>query len=588
MKSLSKVFSKRFAVLLGVPTAATLAGSLSLLGSAVETATRSDELAEFVHPPLTADSPYLHSRECEVCHSNSTTATALRDAAGREISPFDLWQSTMMANSARDPLWRAMVAAERDVTPSRSSEIAAACTRCHSPMGSAVREESPTEYLMTPEKLDGNDEIADLGRDGVSCTVCHQIEDVNLGTDETYSGFFPLNDDDEIYGPHDNLIANQMVSRTGKRPVTSTHIRDKSGLCATCHTLFTNAVRADGTATGAVHAEQTPYLEWRNSVFQDEVAPLAPEAASRQDCHVPQLDVDGNVISTRVARNPAGFDWSFLQDRSPYGRHIFVGGNTLIPEILRDNAAALNVTAPAAAFDATIAAARDQLQNRTAVVDVTSAVRSGSQLDVNVQVTNLAGHKLPSGIPTRRVWVRLTVRDSGGNVVWDCGAHDAEGRLVDGFGTPLSSESVGGPILPHLNVVSSEATPVVYEDILEDENGNPVWRLLRADTNFKDNRLLPQGWVPTHPDAPETAPKAINGDPNFVGGGDQISFQIPVGATSGPLTVEATIYFQLLGYRFAQELFAFNHLPDVAVFEGYWQNATRTPETMDTDSVIVP
>ena len=297
---------------------------------------------------------FPHSSECAVCHSNSPNAQAMRDAAGNAIGPYDLWQGTMMANSARDPFWRAVVAHERDATPARSSEIAAKCTRCHAPMAS-VDNASDTEYLLTPERLDVPDTVADLGLDGVSCSVCHQIDPANLGTEESFSGGIDFDRNDQAYGPHQGLIGGTMVNFTGKNPVTGPHILE-SKLCGSCHTLFTDTLRPDGVATGHVLPEQTPYLEWRNSDYQDEVQPAGSRAATCQDCHAPKDDALGNAITTAVARSPGGMDWPWLPQRNPYGRHAFVGGNTLVPAILRDNRAQLGVSAPAAAFDATIAA----------------------------------------------------------------------------------------------------------------------------------------------------------------------------------------------------------------------------------------
>ena len=74
------------------------------------------------------------SSSCARCHSNAPNAEAMRDADGVGIAPFDLWQSTMMANAARDPLWRAVVSAEVAAAPGRREEIERTCLGCHSPM----------------------------------------------------------------------------------------------------------------------------------------------------------------------------------------------------------------------------------------------------------------------------------------------------------------------------------------------------------------------------------------------------------------------------------------------------------------------
>ncbi|TWU36485.1 hypothetical protein Q31b_47660 [Novipirellula aureliae] len=101
---------------------------------------------------------------------------------------------------------------------------------------------------------------------------------------------------------------------------------------------MTNAVDAGGRQTAGEFHEQTPYLEWRNSVFNDEVDHPSKEAKSCQACHMPTTDVDGDPIATRIAHNPGGRDFPFLRQRTPFGRHAFLGGNTLMKRILRDNA----------------------------------------------------------------------------------------------------------------------------------------------------------------------------------------------------------------------------------------------------------
>lgn len=118
------------------------------------------------------------------------------------------------------------------------------------------------------------------------------------------------------------------------------------------------------------------------------------------------------------------------------------------PALLRDHADALRPDADAAAFDAVIARARAQLAERTATLEL-SAARAGDTLDVDVTLTNLTGHKFPSGYPSRRAFLRVTVRDAKDALVFTSGAVDGAGRLVDGAGQPLASELLGGPVQPH-------------------------------------------------------------------------------------------------------------------------------------------
>lgn len=61
-------------------------------------------------------------------------AGAMRDDKNRNVAPFDLWSGSMMANSAVDPYWKAVVSAEVAATPSQKPHIEEVCSCCHAPM----------------------------------------------------------------------------------------------------------------------------------------------------------------------------------------------------------------------------------------------------------------------------------------------------------------------------------------------------------------------------------------------------------------------------------------------------------------------
>jgi hypothetical protein len=538
-----------------------------------------DAMPSHAAAPL-APVDFQPAANCQVCHDNSPGATAMRDNTGAGISPFDLWRSSMMANASRDPYWRAAVSAEMAATPDRKSEIAAKCMRCHAPMASPDGH-GDTEYEMDLAILDEPSLRGGLARDGVSCTVCHQISPDRFGTDESYTGNFEINDTNTIFGPHSGLIGSLMTGFTGYNVATGPHVLE-SALCGTCHTLFTETLRNDGTATGDVFFEQTPYLEWRNSDFQDEQPVPGPSAASCQECHMPRLNPDGTPISTRVVRSPGGGDLSFAPARSPYGKHIFVGGNTLIPQMFRDNGPAIGVEAPAAAFDATIAATRAQLQNDTADLSIVSASRTGSSVTVEVEVQNKCGHKFPTGYPARRAWLEFIVRDQSGQVVFVSGASDDQGQILDGTtGLPLASELAGGPTLPHRDVVSSASEVQTYGMLFDGPNGQVAWRLLQARSYRRDNRLLPRGWSPTHPDGPRTQPYGVAGDSDFVPGSDRVTYQVDIGPVVGPVDVEINLRYQSIMPRHIAELSLYS-TPEITAFLGYYAAADKTPEVIDS------
>lgn len=517
------------------------------------------------------------SDACVDCHANASTSNAMRDEDGREIAPFDLWQSTMMANAARDPLWRAVVSAEIAATPAAAEAIGNKCNTCHSPM--AWTDARLTgDALPTMSVLQDGTERMDLALDGVSCTVCHQIEPDGLGDESSFSGGYTIAGERRAYGPHGEPFSMPMQNRTGFSPLQSDHLLD-SGVCATCHTLTTDALAADGTPSGGHVVEQGPFLEMALSDFA--------QTTSCQDCHLPQTSEDGVALSVEIAHNPSGGDFPRVGARSPYGRHLLVGGNTLIPRILRDWADVLNPLASSSAFDATIDAVQRQLSERTARLSLNDVELSSDELRFSASIEVLTGHKFPTGIPLRRVWLHASVTDANGALVFESGNWDVRGRLLDEAGEPLASEAVGGPILPHVDQVTSAAIVPVFEGVLADADGAPTFLLLRGEGWVKDNRLLPSGFDQVAAQAAEIAAVGVDSDKDFTGGGDLVHYAVDVGGAERPLKLEVELVYQPLSARWAAELFA-SGTAEALGFKVMYESADRGPEHVAQASAIIP
>jgi hypothetical protein len=544
-----------------------LAGTtvLSLAAASVSRGARQEEV----------ETRFATSSTCAMCHDAAAGARALRDDAGQSVAPYDLWRSTAMASSARDPLWRAVVSAEVAATPSLAAAIEAKCARCHAPM-------APAAGLASLTAGAGGH---DLAIDGVSCTVCHRISDAGLGDTSTFSGRFPLASQPELYGPHAEPFAMPMLHHSGFRPVESQHVL-RSALCGTCHTLFTDTVTAAGMATGARFPEQTPYLEWRNSIYNDEREQPTDAARSCASCHVPTTDDDGRKIRTRIAHNPGGRDFPRLLPRAPVGRHVFVGGNTLLPALLSENATELEANAPPEAYGRTAALARRQLETGTARISLADARRDRDSLKVSVLIENLAGHKLPTGFPARRAWLRLRIKDADGRLVFASGEHDTRGRIIGPSGEPLPVEQRGEEIEPHHALITRPGQTQIYEVVLADTEGLPTWTLLRAARYWKDNRLLPRGWSASHRDAAATRPVGTEADADFLDGRDTTRFEITAQGP-GPHEVEVDLLYEPLGARFAAELFV-HETPEVSRFRSMLERAPRVPERVASARTGIP
>jgi hypothetical protein len=509
---------------------------------------------------------------CASCHSNTPTSDAMRDDTGEGVAPYDLWQSSMMANAARDPIWRAVVSAEIAATPGAAAVIGERCMNCHAPMAwsQSVLGSTPAPTI---DVLDEGTTISNLALDGVSCTLCHQIEPDGLGQESSWKGNYTVTGARNIYGPHASP-ATAAMSAAGWTPVAGSHIND-AGLCASCHMLITDALNPDGTPNGGSVVEQAPFLEMQNS----------QHATSRcQSCHFPsRTDVEG-FIDTRIARNADGTDDPSLPDRS-MGRHVIVGGNTLVPQLFRDNPELLNATAPPEAFDATIASARSQLAYRTAFLSITDPVRTGDTLTFTTDITVQAGHKFPTGIPLRRAWLRVQVSDANGTTFFLSGAYDDDGRiLVDGEPAPF--ERAGAPLEPHHTAITDDAQVQVYEAVLADLAGDPTFLLLRGAGFAKDNRLLPAGWSNANMNIDLIRPVGTDADPDYTSGGDTVAWTVDVAGGTPPFQINADLYYQTLSSRFAEELWLAD-TPETNGLKALLQTADRRPDLVSRSVIAV-
>jgi hypothetical protein len=513
-----------------------------------------------------ATADFSGSGVCAVCHSS------LRDAAGADVSIDAHWRSTMMAHSARDPLWQAKVSAEVARTPALRAAIEAKCATCHTPMArTQALAAAGGVTLLEQGFLDPAHPLHDAATDGVSCTLCHQVQSAGLGAPGSYSGGYQVDTqttapDRLAFGPFAAPFGQPMRNFSGFTPVEAAHVTG-SGLCGSCHTLHTPTVDAAGAIVGSF-PEQTPYLEWRHSAFGDGTG----EVRSCQSCHMPAAN-GAAVISNR----PAG---RVLLPRQPVGQHHFVGGNAFMLRVLADRVEELGLTASTSQLARTAELATHQVGSRTAQIAITDVHREGRGLEFGVEVRNLAGHKLPTGFPSRRAWLHVTVRDTQDRVVFESGRPQAGGRI-----TGDDADEHAGAFEPHYDAIHDASQVQIYEAVMRDTDGRVTHTLLRAASYAKDNRLLPAGFLP----ATAPADVAVRGeaatDRDFDGGIDRVGYAVGTGP-HGPLVVEVRLLYQTVAFRFAEDLRR-TATPQVERFGRFYDAADRSPVLVASARVSV-
>lgn len=487
------------------------------------------------------------AENCMPCHNGLISPT------GEDISIGSNWRASMMANAGRDPYWMAGVRRETIDHPSAVKVIEDECTVCHLPMARTLHVYNggtgkAFEHLPVTEK---NGPLDQLAHDGVSCTACHQIQNEKLGTKDSFTGGYVIKGRaaparPHIFGPFQLERGQRMIMRSGStfEPEKADHIR-QSEMCATCHTLFTKALDKNGKEIGEL-AEQAMYLEWKHSAYE-------PEQRSCQSCHMPVVQQDTPISSVLGEPRPG------------FARHTFVGGNFFMLRMLNRFRDELGVQALPHEMEASVQRTLDNLQQSTARIAVNQAEAAPGRLSFDVNVTNLSGHKLPTAYPSRRAWLHVTVRERNGRAVFESGAIAPSGAIA---GNDNDADAL--EVEPHYTEIRRPDEVQIYESVMVDGEGVPTTGLLRGVRYIKDNRLLPRGFDKATASKDVAVLGAAVQDIDFVGGGDRVRYSVDVAGADGPFQVDAELRFQVIAFRWAENLKEYD-APEPRRFVGYYQ-----------------
>jgi len=567
------------------------------------------------NPGTTGPSLFVTSNQCASCHdatdntplptnmifSNTLTPPyqpALPPVASDTInlSTYGEWRYSMMGLSGRDPIFFAQLDTESTVHSNiqgksifSAAYVQDTCLSCHGVMGQRQyhldKGNGPLTYFTRNQLNDPNSKYAALARDGVSCMVCHQMIDQDLDDPSTYTGKFLLGKPGQVFGPYPSgnsdvpgpheVVRVSMINGVGIVPVFGSQVAE-SKLCAPCHTIVLPVYDNRGRQV-STDFEQTTYFEWLNSSF------ASTNYQSCQNCHMPD-SFDGTKLAYRIANiedsafpevpetppftslpldqlGLVGPDTG-LEVRTEYARHQLNGINPfalemfdqfrtvlglygtdgLLPDPLRET-----YNGQKNAVDGTVALAQS-----SASVSVSATIAS-KLLQADVTVTNLAGHKLPSGVSFRRAFLDFQVLDASGNVLWESGGTNYKGVITNTAGRPLATEFFSPAqqtYQPHFwtdNPITSDQQVQIYEELVQDPQGQFTTSFLSLNNKVKDNRILPQGWSSSGPMGDITQPEGTGADLNYQNGCgcSVVRYQLPLtGSLANAAQVQATLYYQ--------------------------------------------
>jgi len=317
-----------------------------------------------------------------------------------------------------------------------------------------------------------------------------------LSTNNT--GLYNRAEPDLLLGPFDDVRQKPMEHALAIRPEVAPPFQvglepavpfiTDSAMCGTCHTInlpnigakedhypVLTTLEPNPLFQGIPHSiEQATYLEWLNSKFgPGKNNEQGEDFASCQDCHMPNrfaLPSDDGKGEHSVIE-PLASQIATIQDadypiadhqlpseeievptRPDYRRHELVGLNGFMVEMFRQFEPVLGVdkfdpeTYATNGPDFAIENMQLSVQTeRVATVAVSDVTLNADQLSAMVTVTNKTGHRLPSGVSFRRVWVEFLVKDAEGSILWGSGRTNAAGFIIGADGERLPTEFLEDP-----------------------------------------------------------------------------------------------------------------------------------------------
>jgi hypothetical protein len=377
-----------------------------------------------------------------------------------------------------------------------------------------------------------------------------------------FSGNFGINSAKEIYGPYQSPLTAQMVANTGFTPVYSGKINE-SRLCGSCHSLITNSVDEHGEPTGETFVEQALYHEWENSIYGE-------QNISCQSCHLPQLN-EPVIISSRPG---------FAPGREPFGIHDLTGGNIFMLNLLKENHEELQLHSGEEFLAETINRTKKLLTESTIDLSIGEIRRENDSVYVQVLLKNKAGHKFPTGFPSRRAYLECLVT-SDSDTLFHSGKK----------GSSALVNSDDEHFEPHYQIINNESKVQIYEFVMGDTEREVTTVLEKAYIPLKDNRIVPEGFSSSHLnyDTVKVVGLAVNDVDYFSGMGmESVTYVFPTSKVGNAAKMKILLHYETAPESWLHELFEYEEKDeDIQRFKSMYYNADRTPVLIASDSILL-
>ncbi len=294
------------------------------------------------------------------------------------------------------------------------------CAGCHDPIS----------LFAGTKNLFRDDLTNAIGRDeGVSCIVCHSINETDVKGNASYVITQPRRYMFELSeGGGARLVRDFLIKAYPRHHVRSLQHRlfKSPQFCAACHKQF---IDEEINQVGWVQL-QNQFDNWRKSRWNDSTNPR--KTIECRECHMMLQDSDDPARGDDLDYNRSSGD-------GKHRSHRFLASNQFMPLALELPGAQEQVTLTERWLQGGIDVPEiaDKWRTGPAVpieLVAPARVRPGEPIRLEVVITNnKVGHDFPTGpLDIIQAWIEMVVRDEDGNVVFASGLKDEKHFIQPG------------------------------------------------------------------------------------------------------------------------------------------------------------
>ncbi len=393
------------------------------------------DTGEFISPKSFPTAQY-----CSHCHQETHTQ----------------WRESAHSNSNRAPWYLTNVGL---LNTEKGIEFSRHCEGCHDPIA-----------LVAGALTKGAPKKRPYDQDGVTCMVCHSIQQVDTRGTGSYVMGVPAVLVDAAGQPITRQVSDAEIlmhldrhSKAVMRPLYQT-----AEFCAACHKAALPQTLNGYKWQRAISL----YDEWQNSSFAKQ-SPLPfykkDVVSTCQTCHMQRESlrlIDGTVVKDFGAKN------------GKLASHRWLGANTMVPKQYGFDEQAARIVAflKNNVFNVDLFAVEHADGTKQAPVGlVPVTLKAGERItaDVVIQNKGIAHSHVPEQRDMYESWVKFTVKDGSGGTLYESGglapngdldpeAHSFTNRLINVKGTLNDHHQVwNNRVVAYNNTIQSGRSQLV-------------------------------------------------------------------------------------------------------------------------------